>query len=226
MFDLALTAPLCARMARMALLASALCAGTAHATFALVPTHTLDLQGVVATASTPSFDIGATRYDNWIAELSGLPASIQLAQGDLVWATITLDAPLTVPTSAGLTSFAFGLQGNIGGDTETNGVMAFYLAGNLVTTWSSTGGTTGTSDAVITGFSLVSPDNPAMTFDKVVSNFTINTLAAPAGVFSNQPTSAFLQYQLQSPVPEPASLAMLLLGLAAVGAAARRRQQG
>ena len=224
MFALALTAPRCARMA---LLAGAVCASTAHATVvALDPTHTLDLQAVVATASTPSFDIGATRYDNWIAALSGLPPSIQLAQGDLVWATITLDTPLTVPTTVGFTSFAFGLQGDIGGDTATSGSMDFYLGDSRVTTWSSTGGSTGTSGAVITSFSLSSPNNPAMTFDKVVAIFTIDTLAAPTGSFINQPTSAYLQYQLQSPVPEPASLAMLLLGLAAVGAAARRRQQG
>jgi len=180
-------------------------------------TYTLNLTGSVSDGLPYSFINGSTQYDGWNLQLSGLPLSLTLAQGDVVNATITLDQPYTIPAStpAGI-STTFGLylssSSNPAIDTGTSGSTAFF-----------NGGVAGPSGAAGTGSS--EPVNSAVffapqgsiTFDSVTSNFTITSLATPLNI-----DGASISYQTQSAVPIPGTA--WLFGSGLIGLLYQRRR--
>lgn len=184
-------------------------------------THDISLTGTLASGQFSSFDGGNTHYDQWLLQLDTF-SSISVSQGDSINATITLDQSFTMPASAQLTSFAFFMTGTSfpAIDTGTSGTTAFF---NLTVP-----GSTGTTSSTTTSSQLANsvvffpPNNGAMTFNSLTSNFVIDTLGAP--VTLNQ---ASISYTLFSPsaVPEPETYAMLLAGLGLVGFAARFKKK-
>jgi len=186
--------------------------GQAHAA-----TINLNLTGNVIGGQFSSFDSGGSHYDQWFLNLSGI-TPITVSNGDTVNATITLDQSFTIPASVTNTVFQFGLTGTAfpGINTATSGTTTFF---NGVNPGPSGSGTTTTSSQLVTSAVFFPPNNGAIPFDSVTSNFTITDLASPATV-----GRAYISYTLTSPVPLPDSFAMLLAGLGLVGFVARRRQ--
>jgi hypothetical protein len=81
------------------------------------------------------------------------------------------------------------------------------------------GGTT-TLDGLTNAVAFMPPDNTAIAFDSLTSNFTITALGAPGTL-----EEAVISYQLFSAaVPEPAAWALMVVGLGGLGAALRRRR--
>ena len=184
-------------------------------------TFDVGFAGLVDDGVFASWTDGTTHYDQWTLGLT-TDSPFTVSPGDSVNATITLDRSVTIPASVSLTSFLFGLQAAPksfpGGDTGTSGTTTFLLGGAEVL---SAGGGTGSSGWIPNGITLSPPDNGAITFDSVVSNFTITTLSAPATI-----TGALAYYTLFSPapVPEAETYAMMIAGLGMLGAVARRRK--
>ncbi len=199
---------------KTALLTGALAlAGSAHAAV-----FNLNLTGTISNGNFSNQTIGATHYDQWFLGLDGL-TPFQIAVGDTVNATVTLDHSFTVPASVQLTTFTFFLFGNSfpAIPTGTSGVAQTFVDAGTPTT--STCGATTTSSQLAAG--CVYPSGVPITFDTFSTSFTIDTLATQADI----DRSAIL-YTLFSPaaaVPEPASWALMLVGFGLVGAAMRRR---
>lgn len=199
--------------------AAALWVGQARAA-----TFDLDLSGVVANGSFSSQEIGPTHFDQWFLSLSGLDASnaINVSQGDTINATITLDQAFTIPASVQATTFTFFLFGSAFPpiNTGATGTTDFFLGGGQ----GPHGATiTTTCCQLATTVGFVPPDNGAITFDKVVSSFTIDTLGQPVTL-----DGSAISYTLFSPiagVPEPASWTLLLVGFGGLGATLRSKRR-
>lgn len=211
----------------IAIAALAFGVGQAQAT-----TFDVSLSGLVANATTASFDVGTTHFDQWILALSldsSTPSPLEVTQGDTINANITLDGPVTVPTSVTLTSFLFGMSGASfpSGDTGTSGSTDFFLSGSPIKSGT---GTTSSSGWVPNGVVFFPPDNGSFTFDSLVSTYTLDTFTS-LGVATTILDNATMYYTLFSPAsvpptpaPEPETGALLLAGLGILGMAARRRK--
>jgi hypothetical protein len=185
-------------------------------------TYNLDLGGIVPGGAYGSFDSGGFHYEHWGLSLAEIhPFTVE--QGDTINATITLSESFTIPASVLYTFFdlQFGGFGFPGGSVETSGSTSFFLASNPGLTGSFG---TSTSGAIVNSSIWFPPDNGDITFDSVVSSFTVTTLGGPADL-----TYAQIGYSRVSAsvtaVPEPETYAMLLAGLGLLGFAARRRKQ-
>lgn len=178
------------------------------------------LSGALADAQVSTFDNGGTRFDQWHLPLTGLDAGNEaiVQAGDTFRALITLDAPLTVPTSGNLTFYTFALGGSgfDGNSVGTSGQFSLKLAG---VTLAGSSSNCGTSSQIAFCWVFLPPANATITFDEVLMDINIDTLAVPATV-----NSASFNYSLFSPsaVPEPMSSSLLLAGLA--GLAWKRRR--
>jgi hypothetical protein len=201
--------------------ACTLWAGSAQATV-----HNINLSGVVADGFYhPPFTIGATTFSQWSIGLSGLDGmnTLEVAQGDIVNVTVTLDQLFTVPASGILTSFGLGLGGQVFpvGDTATaNNVFDFFNGMALVKSGNSGSVTSsGQIPAVVIFFP---PDNTAFSFDSLFASFEISDLSAPATL-----DYSVMSYTLFNPaaVPEPTTWAMMIIGFGGVGALMRRRRR-
>ncbi len=195
--------------------------------FAVAPaqaaTFTLNLTGSASGGAFGSFVFGGLQYDHWGMTVQGLGDPFIVQQGDEINATITLDGSFTIPASVLYTFFDLQL-GTIGldfGPTSTSGSTSFFLGGNPGLT-----GTFGTdtSGVLINSSVWFPPDNGAITFDTVVSNFTITNLGAPVELSYAQIGYARVSNAVTA-VPEPETYAMMLAGLGLLGFAARRRKQ-
>jgi hypothetical protein len=187
-------------------------------------TFVLNLTGTVANATSSSFDWNGTHYDFWrIHHLTGLDTdtAITVKQGDFIDVTITLDAPVNVPSSETLTWYDVGFHGSSfppGPSVTNNGTLDLKLAG--VTVLSGTNTNCGTEGWLVNCKIFSAPENGPLTIDQAVFRFEITELSAPVTL-----DVASFGYSLHSPaapVPEPVSSLMLGLGLGLL--ALRRRQ--
>ncbi len=185
-------------------------------------TYNLDLTGQVSSGWYSTQDWNGTHYDVWTLQLSGLDMSnaITVAQGDRINATISLDQTFTIPASVSLTWFDLSLRGsqfpNV--DTGTNdGQTSFFNNGSLVTS-AGTGQSTTTSGGLEYAVTFSPPDNGAITFNSVTTEFAIEMLSGTGSL-----DTAYIDYYLFSPsspvapVPEPSTFLLLGLGFAGVG---------
>jgi hypothetical protein len=103
-----------------------------------------------------------------------------------------------------------------GSSVATTGTLTFYDGGQTVGTYFAD---TGTSYQIASSSVLFPPNNQALTFDSLSSNFTVTALDQPATI-----TAAAFDYQLVtvSPTPEPSTWLLMFVGVGAVGLMLRR----
>jgi hypothetical protein len=202
-----------------AILGAALAAIPLFASGASANTYNLSLSGIVANGSYDSFTSGSTHYDQWYLSLTGLDSTNQISvvNGDTIDATLTLDQPFTIPASQISTTVLLFIGGSSfpSVDTGTSGSTTFYYGGAPVAAGSAGTGTHGTLANSVVFFP---PNNTAITFDSVQSDFTITNLSQSAVLNNSE-----LVYSLTSNVPEPSTWALMLLGFAGLGFAGHRR---
>ena len=182
-------------------------------------TDTLSLNGYVTNFVTGGY-CGALCQDFYLP-LSGLTSddSVTVQQGDTVDVSVTLDNPVTLPTSTDHTNILLYLTGSSfpSENTGVNGTFTFYsggLDGAAVETFDYSS----TTSNQLSSYATYWPPGNTFTFDSFTDDFTINTLGTPATLDG----SAF-DYQLVSQAPEPSTWAMLMLGFAGLGFAGYRR---
>lgn len=195
------------------LAAAALALGTVPAQATV---FNLNLTGTIAGFSFSAFNSGVTHYDQASLNLNPF-TSFAVAQGDTVNTTLTLNAPITIPASVQYTQVALSFTGpGFAGNTSVTGPTTFFSGVNQVATDTET---TLTSAQLVNSALFFPPNNTSLTFDSLTSSFIINTLAA-----SQLLSTATIGYTLASPVPEPVSSSLLLVGLGGLVPLLRRRR--
>jgi PEP-CTERM motif len=205
---------------RLLLAASAIALSVAHAQ---ATTFDLALTGVVADGTYASGNNILGHYDAWFLTVSGLDSTnaITVSQGDMIDAAVTLDTLFTIPASIERTVFSLILTGSSFDPaiyTNTSGTTSFFNGSSQV----AGGPSIDNSDSGQLANSVIffPPNNTAITFDSVASNFTITALSEQQSL-----DGAFIEYVLFSPtVPEPSTWAMMLAALGGLGLAASRRR--
>jgi hypothetical protein len=201
----------------MAAFAAVMLVGQAQAA-----TFDLSLSGTTAGFSETPFDFGGTHFDSFFLPLTGLDATnaITVSQGDVINATVTLDGSYTVPASQIRTDLLLYLFGSSfpAENTGVDGTMTFFNGGAVVASF----GFSSTTSSQLSAFAaLFPPNNGAITFDSFTDNLTITALATPAILDS----AAFNYDLLSSAAPEPASWALMMLGVGGMGACLRTRRR-
>lgn len=181
--------------------------------------HIPDLTGTVSEASSGSLSFAGDTFQYWNLTLNGL-VPITLVQGDIVRATVRLDQTLTVPgTNEMYIGFnLFRGNGSIPplNPVSTSGTMTFNPGGVAQFGPVPTG-----CGNCLSSIAFLGATN-AVSFGSLYTEFTINTLTDPDYLIDG----ASISYQLRDPisaVPEPATWAMMIVGLSVAGAALRRR---
>lgn len=182
-------------------------------------TFELSLSGTVGGFSQTSFDSGAAHYDSFYQALTGVDAShaIMVSQGDIIDATVTLDGLYVIPASQNHTDILLYLLGSAfpALSTSNSGTFTFYNGAHQVAEF---GFVSTTANQLSSYAALFSPSNGPLGFDSFTDKVTIDALGVSATL-----DGAALSYALVS-VPEPATWALLILGLGIVGVAQRRRR--
>jgi len=194
---------------------AALGAGAASQSHATA--FTLSLTGDPTTFTETQFISGSSAYDQFSMGLSGLDATnaITVSQGDTISSTVTLTSAYTIGTASGHTDilqFFFG-EGFPSENTGVDGTFNFYDGASLVATF---GYSSTTSSSLASYTANFPPGNPAFTFDSFTNDLTINDLATSATLDNSS-----FSYALVTPVPEPATWVMMMLGVGAAGLALR-----
>ena len=195
-------------------------AGSMVASTARANTFNVNLSGTVSNAFSNSWTTGSDHIDYWRLPLSGLQvAPITVSQFDVINATIQLDQSFTMPASVTRTSFVVYLTGPSfpAGNTGTGGTTTFFNSGSAVASGSAS---TGTSGWLANSVDFYPPENVAITFDSLASDFTIVVLSGQATLEFAQ--MSYFLYSPAAPVPVPPTL--LLFGPGLVGLAAIRRR--
>jgi hypothetical protein len=195
----------------------------------------LNLSGTVSDGTYSSYDWNTTHYDTWWLNLSGLDSSnaISVAVGDTVNATITLDHSFTIPSSVDQTWIELSLSNSNGGfpagDTgTTNDTVAFFNGG--VAGPSGTGSNCSSNGFFPSCNLFYGPSYPSITFDQVIMSFDVEKFGTMApGETATLDSAQFGYYlfspaQVVSPVSEPETYSMILVGLGLLGVMARRRK--
>ena len=181
----------------------------------------LSLAGDPSAFSESTFLFNNGSYDEFSLNLTGLDSSnaITVSQGDTISSTVTLSSEYTIGTAPGHTDILqyFYGTGFTGAGTGVDGTFNFYDAGNLVASF---GYSSSTSGALASYAANFPPGNPAFTFDSFTNDLNINNLDAPATLDSSQ-----FVYALVTPVPEPTTWAMMMMGVGAAGLMLRTGQR-
>ncbi len=211
------------RPVRLAWLATVVAASSAPAWSVTTLSFTGDVR-----IGQPSQSLSPTvQQDFWGMTLEPFP-SFQIAAGDDVEATVTLiNGPYTLPAASPLPGsyrvvrlFFFGDDLAPLDPVGTQGGLELFLQGNSVLLL--TGQGCGTSTALAACASWGAPDIGPLTFDSVKFTFHIDRLN---GVNPVMVESAYFDTVISTPVPEVSTWALLGVGLAVVGSAARRRRE-
>ena len=170
----------------------------------LVPANITTTGAQVATVTNPTGPL--VRFDEGDGVYSG-----NFALGDALLATLFKPGPISIDFSTGLSRIGAQIMSNDFG--SFNGVLKVYDVNNvLLETQTFAGVATSQQDnaAIFIGIARATADIDRVEFNisgSTSPDFAINQVDLRVGV-----------------VPEPATLAMLLAGLALVGAAAARRR--
>lgn len=199
---------------------AALAALTIAASGAHAATYTVTQTGAIADFQASQFDFGGNHYNRFILPLSGLDSSnaFTVSQGDSIDATVTLDGAYTIPQSQLYTNILQIFTGSAfpNENTGVDGTFTFFDGLTQVASFGYSSTTSGDLASYAANFP---PNNGAFTFDSFTNDLVINTLATPATV-----DGGYFFYDLVShAVPEPATWAMMLVGLGMVGGAMRSR---
>lgn len=216
----------CGSLAKLALLL------TVSSCLASAQAAQIDVQfaGYVEAASTFTRDVAGTRYDQWFLGLSGLPPgnTFQVAQGDTISATVTLNAAVTIPVGYDLSLFQVYLKSANpafpfpSGDTRMSGDFTLSLGTDPAATLS---GYSTTAGQLAAGRAWALYEYGAITFDSVVMLLTVNQLSAPATIDQAQLAYSLLTFPA-APVAEPGEWALLTAGLGLLAGIRRRQHLG
>ncbi len=208
------------------LAAAAIAATVAMAAPAGAAVHVLNLTGSVGSATYNSFVSGGQQYNTGALDVgtgTGLPFTV--AAGDEIQVNLTLDGPFTVPGASGNQFFGVNFINSGGANPTflpsppepeaTTGTISF--SGGTGAALGSLGTNCGNCLTALLG------RGPAggFTFTGLYADTFVGdpTLAAPFTV-----DDVTISYQVNSAVPEPATWAMMLAGLAGVGMVLRSRR--
>ena len=213
---------------KTALAAAALIVGAVGASRANAATIVLNLTGTVADGTfNTSMGGGGSTVHTYVLDL-GLGSSVPftVSQGDEIQATVTLDTPLTIPSSlpGGLQFVGLNFSNTDGSDPGTSS------NNNTISGYDIFSGGTGIStDQMGTNCgnclsALFGQAGDTFSFSGLFADSTMNQL--DTSYLVNDVTLSYQVNAFPSAVSEPATWAMLLLGFGAVGLmmrGARRR---
>ena len=208
-----------------------LAAAAIAATFAIsapasAAIYALDLTGSVANAQYGSFVSGGQQYNTAVLDVgtgTGLPFTV--SAGDEIQVNLTLDGPFTVPGASGYQFFGVNFVNSGGANPvflpsppapeATTGTISF--SGGTGAALGSLGTNCGNCLTALLG----RPSGSGFTFTGLYADTFVGdpTLAAPFTV-----DDVTISYQVNSAVPEPATWAMMLAGLAGLGMVMRWRR--
>lgn len=172
----------------------------------LVPANVTTAGARLASVNNPSGPL--VRFDEGDGIYSG-----NFALGDNLLATLFIPGPISIDFSTGLSRIGAQIKANDFG--SFNGVLKVFDVNNVLLETQTFAGVSGSqqdNSAIFIGIARATADIDRVEFNisgSTSPDFAINQVDLRVGV-----------------VPEPATLAMLLAGLALVGTAARRRSPG
>lgn len=183
------------------------------------PATALAFTGQLANAEAFQAVTPDTVFDFWSLSLDPF-AAFTINPGESFVATVSLDGAYTLPAATGnrfIRLFLYGPDLDTTGSTGTQGGVDLYFGADLVAGFPGQGCLT--SASVASCVSLAAPGSTALTFDKAVFTFTVDTLDMPRTA-----STAVFDTVVTTPVPEAQTWALLTAGLALLGALGHRRR--